>query len=116
MSHPEIVQEEALSVYDALKEIKAIKKRDEDVSLRVGRCEEFINNYSPLSEKAAGEIKKKILELDIPRLRDEHICKLIDVLPVSEDDIKMVLSRYSLTIKAENVAKIEAVFAEYRKK
>ena len=47
MSHPEVIQEQPMSLYDAKKELKAIKKRDEELSLRAGRCEEYINNYSP---------------------------------------------------------------------
>ncbi len=115
MTNPEIVFEEPLSSYDVKKNLKVLKKRDEELGFRANRCEAYVNQFTPLTDKDATALKKELVELEIPRLKDEHIIKLVDILPHSVDDIKLILSGYALTIKSENLKKIEDILAKYRK-
>lgn len=112
---PTVISEEPLSLYDAKKELKAVKKRDEELSFRSQKCEEYINQNAKLSEKAGKEMKQKLIELEIPRLKEDHICKLIDLMPYNADDIKLVLSGYNVTIKNDNIKQILEILDEYRK-
>jgi len=45
-------------------------------------------------------------DLKIPRLKDTHITKIIDILPTTLEDLKAVLQGYSLTVNNENLNKI----------
>lgn len=110
-----IISEEPMSVYDLKKAIHAIKARDKELGFRAQKTEEYLDHFATLSDKDAEELKKKIEELNISRLRQEHICKLLDVLPADQDDVKSVLQGYSLTITNENLKKIADVIKEYKK-
>ena len=110
-----ILLEEPISVYDLQQELEAIKARDGELGFRAAKTDEYLQKFAKLDIKKAADLKKKLEELNIPRLRTEHVCKLVDVLPVDSEDIKMVLSAYSVTVTNENVAKIADVIKEHRK-
>ena len=114
MTQPTIISEEPLNVYEAKKEIAALKKRDEELGFRATRCDEYVSQFTPLTQKDAKALKEELTSLEIPRLKEEHVAKLIDIMPFNADDIKTVLSGYALTVKNENVAKIEEALAKYR--
>ncbi len=114
MTTPKIISELPLSLYDVKKELKVIKKRDETLSVRSNRCQEYVDLFTPLSEKDAAELKEKITKLDIPRMREDYINKILDILPVNAEDCKVLLSGYGITVKTENVQKIADLIAEYR--
>lgn len=110
-----IVSEQPMSIYDVQKQMSEIKKRDAELGFRSAKTDEYIQKFAKLDEKKATELRKKLEDLNIPRMRPEYICKLIDILPGDAEDIKLVLSAYSVTVTNENVAKIADVIKEYRK-
>lgn len=111
----QIASEQPISVYDLQKELRAIKKRDTELGFRAQKTDEYLQKFAKLDEKKASELKKKIEELNIPRLRTEHVCKLIDILPADAEEVRMVLSAYATTVTNENLVKLADVIKEYRK-
>ncbi|MBN1645558.1 hypothetical protein JW868_00795 [Candidatus Woesearchaeota archaeon] len=116
MADPEIIEKTPITITELKAELKSIKKRDEELSFRGNRTEEYVNMFASLSQKDVKELKKKIQELDIPRLKDEHIAKLIDVIPASVPELKIVLQGYTLTVSNENLDKIFKVMQGFLKK
>ena len=110
-----VISEQPISVYDLQSELQTIKQRDGELGFRAAKTEEYLQKFAKLDLKKAQDMKKKLEELNIPRLRAEHICKLLDVMPVDAEDIKMVLSAYSVTVTNENVTKISDVIKEHKK-
>ncbi len=93
--------------------LQRAKKRDGMLNYRAQRLEEFLNVFKPLSASKADELWKKIEELNIPRLKPEHITALIDFLPTTEEDFKVVMQGFSVTINKENRQKLLSVIKEY---
>ena len=69
------------------------------------RQKEYLANFT-VKEKGIPALKKKIEELNISRLKERHIVKLIDVMPKDIDSLKMILSGESLTLKEEDYQKL----------
>jgi DNA-directed RNA polymerase subunit F len=113
--NPTIVSEQPLSIYDVKKLLKETKKRDSELSLRAQKCDDYVGQFAKLPEKSYKELKESLIALEIPRLKEEHICKLIDINPLGVEDVKLILSSYTVTVKNDDVKRIDAVFAEYRK-
>jgi DNA-directed RNA polymerase subunit F len=109
------ISEEPISIYDLKKTLADIKQRDGELGFRGTKTEEYLINFAKLDAKKVEDLKKKLEELNIPRLKQEHICKLADVLPGDVEDIKLVLASYSVTITNENLAKIADVIKDHRK-
>ena len=115
MSNPEIVGKEPMTLAELKAELAAIQKRDGEPSFRAGKTIDYINQFKPLSKTASNEFSKKITALDVPRLKEEHIVKIIDLMPLSVDEVKVILQGYALTVTKENMAKIVDVVKEYKK-
>lgn len=94
-------------------ELKKIQKRDEELGFRAQKTVDYLEQLNIMDVKKADELYKKLEALDVPRLRDMHFNKLIDVLPTTEKDVKFVLQGYAVTVTNENCKKIAEVIAEF---
>lgn len=106
MSHPEIISEEAIDMYEVKKVLKAVEKETEELGFRSQKTVEYLNEVAKLTLKDAEELRKGIANLDIPRLKSDHISKIVDVLPVDLDDLKQLVSSFNITVKDDNLKKI----------
>jgi DNA-directed RNA polymerase subunit F len=116
MTNPEIMTESPITMAELKDELKKIKKRDEELNFRAEKTEEYLNQFEVLKEKEAKDLFKKIEGLEVPRLRAEHIVKLIDILPTDPEEVKMVLQGYTITVTKENLKRIADAIQEFTKK
>jgi DNA-directed RNA polymerase subunit F len=113
MPEIKILEEKPISMAELKEEIKDIKKRDEELSFRTAKVAEQIDILKVVKLKDAEEITAKIQKLNIPRLKDIHICKIIDLTPQSIVELKNIIQSYSLTITNDNLEKILEILTEY---
>ncbi|MEK6960401.1 MAG: hypothetical protein AABX47_04460 [Nanoarchaeota archaeon] len=103
---PEIIKETPVSLPEAKGDLERIKRRDGELTFRGTKTEEYLAQFAAVDEKKAKDLYKKIEALDIPRLKEAHICKMIDVMPTNINDLKSILQGQPVTIKDENLKKI----------
>jgi DNA-directed RNA polymerase subunit F len=113
MSKPKVISEAPISMVEVKEEVKRIRKRDTEPSFRVTKVEEYLNNFVTISSKQEKELTEKIEKLSIPRLKEEHIKKLIDVMPTTLDQMKVIIQGYVITVNQDNMKKLVTVFKEY---
>ena len=102
MVKPEILQEKPVSMAELKDEIAKIRKKSEKINFRAEKTEEYLNQFTILSSKKAAELKEKLEKLKIPRFKDEHIIKLIDLMPASLEEVKRdILARDEKTLNRE---------------
>ncbi len=106
MFTPKVIEEVPVGMGELKEELEKIKKRDKELSYREGRTEEYLSNFHIMSSEKREELKKKLEGLNIPRVRDIHILKIIDVMPKTLDDVKLTLQGYPITVNNENMKKI----------
>lgn len=107
MSRPEIIEEKPLTMLEVKSALTKIRKREQDLSFRGNKTEEYITAFATITKKKSEEIYSAIEDLKVPRLKDVHIKKLVDILPRSQDDVKYVLQGFqTLTVSQENSRKI----------
>lgn len=116
MATLKILEEKSINLSQLKEEIKSIKKRDEELGFRTAKVSEYLDSIKVLKEKDAEELFKKIEKLNIPRLKDIHINKIIDLLPQSELELKSIFTGYSLSVSNDNIERILEVISEYSKK
>lgn len=112
MSQPVVQSEEAIDMYEVLKKLKAIEKRDGTLGFRAEKTKEYITDVKKLTDKRAKEIREAIVALEVPRMKQEHIAKIVDVLPVSLDDLKNLVSAFNITVKDDYLKKILDILKE----
>jgi DNA-directed RNA polymerase subunit F len=116
MSSPKVTSETPITMAELKESLDKIRKRDNALNFRAEKTEEYLQNFVTLSEKEAKDLYKKIEALDVPRLRPEHIVKIIDILPASPEEVKLVLQGYTITVTKENLKRISDAIQESVKK
>lgn len=108
----EIINKSPLALADVADSLKKIKKRDGELNFRAKKVQEYLDSVKPASKKDADALKKKVEALEIPRLKQEHVAKLVDVHPDDMDSLKVLFSNENITIKQEDFDKILAAMKE----
>lgn len=68
----------------------------------------FVKSFSKIKEDKAKELRKKLQGLEIMKLNQKHISKLIDFLPEDKEDLNKILMDVSLD-ENETTKILEAV-------
>jgi len=108
-----IISETTISQTEVKETLKDIKERDGELSFRAQKTFDYLEQFVLLSKKKAEELFKKLQVLEVPRLKDAYVWKLVDTLPKDPKDIKTVLQGYALTVSNENLKKIGDTIAEF---
>lgn len=106
MSTPQILEETTITTAELKKGLDAIQKRDEELSFRAGKTVDHLNHIPIVDLKKADELAKKIEELEVPRLKPQHVHKIIDSMPTNVKELNVILSGYTLTVNKDYQQKI----------
>ena len=75
---------------------------------------EYLSKFAKLSKEDAEKAFNELKEANIPRLKDKHIVKLIDLLPKTVDEVKTIFLKEEITLSKEDLQKILDVLSKYR--
>lgn len=110
MASIKLVQERPISLPELKEKLESIESRNKELTFRGNKVRDYVNKLVKLDSKKSLELKAKIESLDIPRIKDRQITKIIDILPENLDDLRAVFTGETTTITQENMEKIiEAV-------
>lgn len=104
MTTMKILSERPISMAELKNELENIKKRDKELNFRANKTEEYLNQF--VTSQKTDELTKKLAALNIPRLKEQHINKIVDIMPTTIKDLKVVLQNYIVTVNNENMKKI----------
>lgn len=107
-----IINETPMNLVEVREELKKVQKRDSELNFRAQKTLDYLSPIAKLSLKQANELKSALEKLSIARLKEIHIQKLIDVLPVADDDVNTVLQGYTLNLKKDDMKKIAETIKE----
>ncbi len=116
MANPKIINETPISMAQVKEALEKIKARDNELNFRANKTQEYLDQFVSIDAKTTEEITKKINKLAIPRLKENHIYKIIDLMPETVNELKILLQGYSITVSAENMKKIAEIIEEYSEK
>ncbi len=71
----------------------------------------FIKKFVKLKPKKAEELRKKLEELDMLKLKQSHVAKIIDLLPEDKENLNKIFTDISLT--DEETKQILEIVKEY---
>ena len=113
MSATEVIKESPMSLAEVKSELEKIQKRDGELTFRGNKTLEYVQQLNVLGPKKAKELQSKIEAIDIPRLKEIHIAKILDVLPKSLEEVKLTLAGYTVQVKDEHAKKIAEAVKEF---
>lgn len=65
-------------------------------SERAGQAKAFIKQFSKMKPEKAKEIRKDLVDLELLKLKEEHIVKIVDFMPEDAEDVIKILPEVSL--------------------
>lgn len=105
MGEIEILNERPLTIAEVKGMLAEIKKNVE-LGFRANKTTEYGEIFTKRKPKEVEEIRKKLEELNILRLRDKAMTKLIDLNPSDQESAKAILAAESIVVKQEELSKI----------
>lgn len=102
----EILNEKAMSMVELKHKIEEIEKRDGALNFRAKKAKDYFDQFAIMKFAEANNMRERLNGLNIPRLREKHIAKIIDVNPNDMESLKLILSGETLTLKQEELVKI----------
>lgn len=112
MADIEILKEEPLNISVLKEKLEQVKKRDKELTPKAQKTYEYLQHFSKLNLKKIDDLKEKFNKLNIPRLKDRHVVKLIDIAPKDLDSLKAIFTGENITIKQEDSERLLKVIKE----
>ncbi|MBI2143472.1 hypothetical protein HYU20_04000, partial [Candidatus Woesearchaeota archaeon] len=76
---PKTISQSPITLAELKEEVGKIKQRDKEPSIRITRMEDYLNAFAEITPQQGKELHAAISKLAINRLKDEHICKIVDL-------------------------------------
>lgn len=109
-----IINESPVLMAEVKEQLEKFKEKGE-LSFRAQKTFDYLQQVVKLDSKKQQELKKKLEDLNVSRLRDVHLIKIINVMPKTEEELKVLLEGYNLTLTKEQLQKIVLVVQEFLK-
>jgi len=100
-----IKNKEPISIAKVKEYIKKIENSETDMK-------GFIKKFGKLNPKEATELKEKLKELDLMKIKPEHIVKIIDLIPKNSEELNKIFTDVSLD--EDETKKILEVVKKFR--
>lgn len=113
MTSLKVIEETPLNIVEVKEMLKKIKERDQELNFRAQKTAEYLDTINTIKPKQAKELKEKLDSLNIPRVKEIQIQKIIDVMPKTTEGVKTLFSGLNIAITAENIKKIVDVVNGY---
>ena len=113
MANIQVINEYPLTLVELKDKLVSIKKRDKELNDKGNKIKDYVDLFANLTSKKVAELKKKIMGLEISRLKDRHVAKIINIMPEEVDSLRTVFVGETVTIKPEDLKRIIGVVKEY---
>lgn len=100
-----IKNNEPLSMVEAKEYLEKDKENNSEI---IG----FMKKFIPTNLKTAKELRKKLQELDLIKLKPQHISKIIDIMPETAEDLNKIFA--DVTLDEDETKKILDTVKEFK--
>src|SRR3989338_2701306 len=104
MVSPQFIEEKPLSLVEVRSALEAIEKRDTELNFLSNKTKEYVTTFVRLT----AEQQEQLHGLELTRLKTEHIKKILDFVPGTVNELKIVLQAYPLTMPKKDQESIIA--------
>ena len=106
-----VTNEEPITIEEA-KKILERRKNEGDLSYEQNITYEYLKKMSKLSDKKVEELRNALQEIEI--LKPRHIVKIIDILPDTEEEVKLIFEKETTNLKKDAIAKIVEIVKKFK--
>lgn len=112
MVNPQFIESKPMMLVDVKTVLEMMQERDTELNYRSGKAKEYLDSFVTLTSEKKEKLLKKLQELNLTRLREEHFTKIVDFLPTTANELKVVLQAYPLSLPKKDQDNIVATVKE----
>ena len=116
MSDEKLINERPITMAELAEDLATLEKTEKELNFRANKTKAYFGQFVKVKLKDSQELYKKILDLNIPRLKERQVVKILDIMPENIDELRMLMVGETTTVNDENMKKILDVVKEYVKK
>ena len=98
----------------SMPEVKEILQEKNQEDPKIKKVVGYIKKFSKLKPEKAKALKREISELNIVKLKNRHISKIIDIMPEDMDDLKKIFVGEDITLDQNESINILNVVKKYK--
>lgn len=106
MPDSKIIEEKPLTLVEVKEALKEIEKRDKELNFRSNKVKEYLDIFAQKDLKEIKDLINKIKDLNIPRLKETQIVKIVDIRPKDLDSLRTVLMSEDTPVRQEDLSRI----------
>lgn len=106
MPNPKLIQETPLTLVEVKEALKKIEEQNKELNYRSNKTKEYLHTFVELPQEKKKELYQKLTSLKLIRLKEPHLIKIIDFLPQTAEELKVVLQAYPLTLLKKDMESI----------
>ncbi len=107
--------EEVKETFIPISKVKEILEKIEEKGYEQKLAYEHAKKFSKLDAKKAEKLVKELSSLEMRKLKDDQIIKIVDILPKDIDDLKVILAKSKMQFNEEEMQKIIEIVKKYEK-
>jgi DNA-directed RNA polymerase subunit F len=116
MANFKILSKKPVSLGEIKSIVTDIKKSEKrELSYREEKILDYLKVLKPLTKTNIEKLKVELNGLEISRLDDIFIVKLIDIMPKNGSEIRAIVSHSGIILVDESITKILDTLNKYRK-
>lgn len=101
--------------YVPLATVKEILKKVKNPTFEQKQAYQHARNFSKLKESEAQKLMEELKALEIRKLKDDMIVKIVDILPETAKELKSIVSISKVSFKQDEIEKILEIVKKYVK-
>lgn len=105
---PTIITKEPLSLNEVSELLSDLEKNGE-LSPNQQKIKDFTSKFNKLNKEKTVSLIEELKKAEVPRLTEDTIIEIVNIMPQNETELKTVLMRNRLTISKENSDKILSI-------
>jgi len=109
----EVLSEEEASVEDARRILEARKKEGGELKYEQKICHDLLEKLPRLTDKQLEDIKSELSKIAI--LKPRYIALILNIMPVTEEEVEALFSKERTNLKKEEVKQIVEIVKQFKK-
>lgn len=111
MADIEVEEQRAITISEIKEKLEEHKKKVKELNFRATKVEAYAEDFTQTALKQTEELQKK-LSAALPKLREKHIVKIIDVMPDDINSVKTIFTGEAVNLKQEELKQIVDIVNE----
>jgi DNA-directed RNA polymerase subunit F len=97
-----------------VRNLLAKREREGELHYEQKLALDYAKKFAKLDQKEAEDVIGALMKLEIPRFKERHAVKLVDIMPEDKTAVRAVFSKESITLNPEQTESVLKILNKHR--